>query len=115
MGILIDDDLNVYCSEWDDGRMNGLTFIYMSNGTYIYGLWKNKLWAWWLGFLLNLAAAGTLVYSVIDDGWRNSDATDIALPVVFIVLLALFVMPAVRRHYWIGSARMNGDLSNVSC
>jgi hypothetical protein len=42
MGILIDDDLNVYCSEWDDGRMNGLTFIYMTNGSYIYGLWRNN-------------------------------------------------------------------------
>jgi hypothetical protein len=66
----------------------------------VYGLWKDKLWGWWLGFLLNLAAAGTLVYSVIDDGWSHSDATDIALPAVFIVLLVLFVIPAVRRHYW---------------
>ena len=52
--------------------------------------------------MLNLAAAGTLVYSVIDDGWSHSDATDIALPVVFIVLLVLFVIPVVRRHYWGG-------------
>ena len=70
----------------------------------VYGLWNGKLWGWWLGFLLNLAAAATLVYSVIDDGWSHSDATDIALPVVFIVLSVLFVMPAVRRHYWLGSA-----------
>jgi MFS family permease len=74
-----------------------LALIYLAS---VYGLWKDKLWGWWLGFLLNLAAAGTLVYSVIDDGWSHSDATDIALPVAFIVLLALFVIPAVRRHYW---------------
>jgi uncharacterized membrane protein (DUF2068 family) len=74
-----------------------LALIYLAS---VFGLWKDKLWGWWLGFLLNLAAAGTLVYSVIDDGWSHSDATDIALPVVFIVLLALFVIPAVRRHYW---------------
>lgn len=66
----------------------------------VYGLWKNKLWGWWLGFLSNLAAAGMLVFSVIDDGWRNSDASDIALPVVFIAFLILFVIPPVRRHYW---------------
>jgi hypothetical protein len=64
----------------------------------VYGLWKDQRWGWWLGFSLNLAAAGTLVYSVIDDGWSHSDATDITLPVVFLVLLALFVIPAVRRH-----------------
>ena len=74
-----------------------LALIYFAS---VYGLWRDKLWGWWLGFLLNLAAAGTLVYSVIDDGWSHSDATDIALPVVFIVLLGLLVMPAVRRHYW---------------
>jgi uncharacterized membrane protein (DUF2068 family) len=66
----------------------------------VLGLWKDKLWGWWLGFLLNLAAGGTLVFSVIDDGWSHSDATDIALPVVFTVLLVLYVIPAVRRHYW---------------
>lgn len=42
MGILVDDDMNVYCSEWEDGKMSGLTFIYMSNGSYIYGLWRNN-------------------------------------------------------------------------
>ncbi len=65
-----------------------------------YGLWRDKLWGWWLGFLLSLAAAGTLVFGVIDDGWRNSDAEDIALPIVFLALLVLYVIPAVRGHYW---------------
>lgn len=74
-----------------------LAVIYFAS---VCGLWKDKLWGWWLGFLLNLAAAGTLAYSVMDDGWSHSDANDIALPIVFIILLALFVIPAVRRHYW---------------
>jgi uncharacterized membrane protein (DUF2068 family) len=79
------------------GICAALALIYL---VAVYGLWKDKLWGWWLGFLLNLAAGVTLVFSVIDDGWSHSDATDIALPVVFIVLLALYVIPAVRRHYW---------------
>jgi uncharacterized membrane protein (DUF2068 family) len=79
------------------GICGPLALIYFVS---VYGLWRDKLWGWWLGFLLNLAAAGTLVYSVIDDGWSQSDATDIALPVVFIVLLVLFLIPAVRRHHW---------------
>lgn len=79
------------------GLCGPLALIYFAS---VYGLGKDKLWGWWLGFLLNLAAAGTLAYSVIDDGWSHSDATDIALPVAFIVLLALFVIPAVREHYW---------------
>ena len=74
-----------------------LGLIYFAS---LLGLWKDKLWGWWLGLLLNLTAAGTLIFSVIDDGWKHSDAEDIALPIVFIVLLALFLVPAVRRYYW---------------
>jgi uncharacterized membrane protein (DUF2068 family) len=66
----------------------------------VYGLWRDKRWGWWLGFLLNLIMAVTLVYGVMDDGWSGSDAEDIAMPVVLVVLLVLFVVPAVRRHYW---------------
>jgi peptidoglycan/LPS O-acetylase OafA/YrhL len=66
----------------------------------VYGLWKEKLWGWWLGFLLNVGVAGALLYNVIDEGWRNSDAEDIVLPFVFVALLVLFAIPAVRGHYW---------------
>ncbi|MBZ5655169.1 MAG: hypothetical protein LAO56_07800 [Acidobacteriia bacterium] len=86
-----------------------LALIYFAS---VLGLWKNKLWGWWVGFLVNLAAAGTLAYSVIDDGWKNSDAEDIALPVVFIVLLVLLVIPAVRKHYW-GQADAKQDAALI--
>ncbi len=42
MGILIDDDMNIYCSEWEDNRMNGFTFIYFANGNYFYGMWRGN-------------------------------------------------------------------------
>lgn len=41
-GIVIDDDLSIYFSEWDDGKLNGLTFVYFVDGTYLYGNWRNN-------------------------------------------------------------------------
>jgi len=41
-GILIDDDMNVFCSEWKDNKMDGITFIYLNCGIYTYGNWKNN-------------------------------------------------------------------------
>lgn len=41
-GILIDDDLSFYASNWKDGKINGSSVIYMSHGKYIYGQWYNN-------------------------------------------------------------------------
>ena len=41
-GILIDDDLSFYASQWKDGKLNDSTVIYINHGKYIYGLWKNN-------------------------------------------------------------------------
>jgi hypothetical protein len=38
-GILIDDDLSFYVSNWNDGKLNDDTMIYISHGKYIYGQW----------------------------------------------------------------------------
>ena len=65
----------------------------------VAGLWKRRLWGWWLGFLLSLAAAIILSYSLIDDGWRSSDSADIGLPILFVLLTGLFLVPAVRNEY----------------
>ncbi len=64
-----------------------------------FGLLKRKLWGWWLGVILTVGAVVTLIYNVIDDGWKSSDASDIALPVIFVLLLFLFLLPSVRSHY----------------
>jgi uncharacterized membrane protein (DUF2068 family) len=63
------------------------------------GLWKRRAWGWWLGVLLSIAAAISLGYSVVDDGWRNSDSADIGLPILFVLLTGLFLVPAVRNEY----------------
>ena len=41
-GILIDDDLSFYASQWKNGKLNEDTVIYISHGKYIYGEWKNN-------------------------------------------------------------------------
>jgi uncharacterized membrane protein (DUF2068 family) len=67
------------------------------------GLWKDKLWGWWLALLVDLAIAVTLIYGVIDDGWRVADSEDISLAVISVVPIVLLLIPAVRKHYWQGS------------
>lgn len=42
-GIVLDDNMNVYCSEWRQGLMDGMTFIYFTNGDCLYGQWKQGL------------------------------------------------------------------------
>jgi hypothetical protein len=66
----------------------------------VLGLWKGKLWGWWIAFLLNLASAGSFVYSLIDDGWKGSDASDKALTAGSVAIVLLFIVPVVRKYYW---------------
>ena len=41
-GILIDDDLSFYATNWSNGKINDGTVIYISHGKYIYGQWQNN-------------------------------------------------------------------------
>ena len=52
-----------------------LGLLYLASA---FGLWKHKRWGWWLAFPLNLGAFVMCVYGAIDDGWKGSDAADIA-------------------------------------
>lgn len=40
--MLVDDDLSFYSSQWEQGRLNNSTVIYISHGKYIYGQWKDN-------------------------------------------------------------------------
>lgn len=40
IGMLIDDNLNIYCSEWQHDQICGTTFVW-SKAHYMYGLWKS--------------------------------------------------------------------------
>ena len=65
-----------------------------------YGLWKLKLWGWWLALLSDMTLLGVFIYSAIDDG-RNAIDWDVAV-LTAIPLIALIVLLArpVRELYW---------------
>lgn len=39
LGIMVDDDLSFYVSQWNNNLLNGETLVYISHGKYIYGSW----------------------------------------------------------------------------
>lgn len=43
LGMLIDDDMNIWVGEWRNNKIDGLCFIHMRNGEYLYGEWKMNL------------------------------------------------------------------------
>ena len=42
LGILVDDDLSFYVSDWNENQLSGKTIAYLSHGKYIYGEWKDN-------------------------------------------------------------------------
>ena len=66
------------------------------------GLWKEKLWGWWLTVLTDLGLVALLVYSMMDDGWHNIEWDVVVLSVIPLVLVIHLLLPKVRRFYWKG-------------
>ena len=64
-----------------------------------FGLWKEKLWGWWLTFVMDVALAGVLMYSLIDDGWKNVDWDVAGLTLIAMVPVVYLLLPQVRRFY----------------
>jgi uncharacterized membrane protein (DUF2068 family) len=63
-----------------------------------YGLWKRKLWGWWLALFSNTALLGILIYGMTDENtidWEMAGAT-----VVSAILPILLLLPVVRKSYW---------------
>ena len=65
-----------------------------------YGLWKQKLWGWWLAILTNLAVTSIFSYSMIDDGWGHVDWDFAGFAVASTVIPLLLLLPVVRKFYW---------------
>jgi uncharacterized membrane protein (DUF2068 family) len=65
-----------------------------------FGLWKRKLWGWWVGLAGDLGIVAMLVYSVLDDGLRKPDWEMVGLTMTAVVPLTFLLLPAVRRSYW---------------
>jgi len=66
------------------------------------GLWKGKLWGWWLTVLMDLGFVGMFVYSLVDDGWHNIDWAVVVLSVMAVVPVVYLLLPPVRSFYWRG-------------
>jgi hypothetical protein len=66
------------------------------------GLWKDKLWGWWLTVIVDLGLAGVFAYSLIDDGWHNIDWDVAGLAAVAAVPVVYLLLPKVRKFYWDG-------------
>jgi hypothetical protein len=64
------------------------------------GLWKGKLWGWWLSMFMDLGFVGMFVYSLVDDGWHNIDWAVVVLSVIAVVPVVYLLLPQVRRFYW---------------
>ncbi len=74
-----------------------------------FGLWKRKLWGWWLALTSDSSIFGLLLYSTLDDGWRNPDWDAVGLAVAAAVPLVFLFLPTVRRTY-----RPSGVLDDAS-
>jgi hypothetical protein len=65
-----------------------------------FGLWREKLWGWWLTVLTDLGLVGVFGYSLIDDGWKNIDWDVVVLTMIGVVPLVFLLFPQVRKFYW---------------
>jgi hypothetical protein len=70
------------------------------------GLWKEKLWGWWLTVLTDLGLVAALVYSMMDDGWHNIEWDVVVVSVIGVVPVVYLLLPQVRRFYRRGGAQM---------
>lgn len=64
-----------------------------------YGMRKDRPWGWWVSFLIDFGVASALVFSVIDDGWKNLDPELIILALVFLTPVVWLLLPGVRTFY----------------
>lgn len=65
-----------------------------------FGLWKRKLWGWWVTLLVDLGIEATLIYSLFEDGWREVEREDIVLAACFAIFPILMLLPKVTKSYW---------------
>lgn len=74
-----------------------------------YALRKDKLWGWWLSSIINGAFAALLIYSMIDDGWRDLDSEMVGFTLLSLIPVVLLLLPSVRKFYWRKPAMVNSE------
>ena len=62
------------------------------------GLWKEKLWGWWIALMCNTLILGAMIYSTIDENSLDWDMAGVT--VVSAILPILLLLPVVRKFYW---------------
>jgi len=63
------------------------------------GLWRSKLWGWWLA--LDVVMLVAFVYSTLDENTIETD--EVAMTLGFAIFSVLLLLPKVRKFYWKGS------------
>ena len=66
-----------------------------------YGLWRGKLWGWWVALLSNTVLLGIIIYSMTDENTIEWDGVGVTLGSAILPILLL--LPGVRRFYWQGN------------
>jgi hypothetical protein len=64
-----------------------------------FGMWKGRLWGWYLALTVDLVLLLFLVYSTVDDGLPNVDGSDLAVTAAFVTATAGLLLPRVRKFY----------------
>jgi uncharacterized membrane protein (DUF2068 family) len=65
----------------------------------VFGMWKCRLWGWWLALVTGLAMLGMLLYSMIDEGWTYIERDDIIATATCFITPVLLLLPKVRKFY----------------
>jgi hypothetical protein len=79
------------------GIIGPLAFLVLAGA---YGLWKDRLWGWWLACLTDLGLVSVFAYSLIDDGLHNIDWEMVVFTLAPLIPAVLLLLPAVRKFYW---------------
>jgi uncharacterized membrane protein (DUF2068 family) len=68
-----------------------------------YGLWRRKLWGWWLACICSWGFGARFVHVVLDviirNGWSVINR-GLVVPVCCLILPIWLVTPATRKIYW---------------
>jgi hypothetical protein len=67
------------------------------------GLWRSKLWGWWLALATDVVMLATFAYSTLDE--NTLETNEVAMTLSFAIFSVLLLLPKVRKFYWRGSNR----------
>jgi len=65
-----------------------------------YGMWKHRLWGWWMALVTDMGLFIAFVYSMVDDGWSNVDWELVIFAALALFAVLMLLLPSVRSFYW---------------